>query len=83
MSTIIHIIVDTMKGAEIETLIEEYRERERAKRDKMLRDRLSRPCSREELLSRLGGAASPRRESGMGEFLLTKSSTPYIMDTAR
>ncbi|MDE6411953.1 MAG: hypothetical protein K2L02_05420, partial [Clostridia bacterium] len=68
-----------MRNAEIEILIEEYNERERAKRDNMLRARLSRPCSREELLARLGGLASPCTDAGTGQILLTKSSSPYIM----
>ena len=77
------IIVDTMRSAEIETLIEEYREREQAKRDNMLRARLARPCSREELLARLGGAESPCSEAGKGQILLTNSSSPFIMESAR
>ena len=83
MSTIIRIIVDTMKSAEIETLIEECRERERTERDKMLRARLSRPRSREELLMRLGGLAPSCVEAGTGQILLTKSSSPFIMESAR
>ncbi|MDE6411251.1 MAG: hypothetical protein K2L02_01790, partial [Clostridia bacterium] len=74
------IIVDTMKSAELEILIEEYHEREKAERNGMLRARLARPCSREELISRLGGNSSRREE---GAILLTKSSSPSIMEFAR
>lgn len=83
MSTIIRIIIVTMKSAEIEILIEEHRERERAKRDERLRVRLSRPCSREELLMRLGGLSSPGAKAGAGEILLTNFSAPSIMESAR
>ena len=81
MSTIIRIIIVTMKSAEI--LIEEHHERERAKRDERLRVRLSRPCSREELLMRLGGLSSPGAKAGAGEILLTNFSAPSIMESAR
>ncbi len=74
------IIVDTMKIAEIETLIEEYNERERAERNKELRARLAHPCSREELILRLSGT-SPRANEGA--ILLTKFSSPYIMEVTR
>ena len=79
MSTIIRIIIVTMKSAEIEILIEEHHERERAKRDERLRVRLSRPCSREELLMRLGGLSSPGAKAGAGEILLTNFMIPYIL----
>ncbi len=76
MSTIIRIIIVTMKSAEIEILIEEHHERERAKRDERLRVRLSRPCSRE-------GLSSPGAKAGAGEILLTNFSAPSIMESAR
>lgn len=77
------IIVDTMKIAEIETLIEEYNERERIERNQKLRARLARPCSREELFMRLSGLASTRTNEGTGQILLTKFSSPYIMEATR
>lgn len=83
MSTIIRIIVDTMKHSDMEILIEEYREEEREKRNRALRARLARPCSQEELLARLGAIAPRQQRTNNNRILLTKFSGLFIMETAR
>lgn len=72
-----------MTNAEIEKLIQSYREEQRERKNRVLRARLARPCTREELLIRLGALASVRAEEDKQQILLTKSSSPLIMEEAR
>ena len=72
-----------MSSAELEILIDEHDEREKELRNRMLRARLARPCSREELLARLGALADyplPRKER---QIPLTNTSPQYIMEVTR
>lgn len=68
-----------MRYSEMENLLETYRGQLRERRNQELRARLARPCSREELLKRLGEFTPAATE----QILLTKSSAPSIMETAR
>ena len=83
MSSIIRIIVIVMTNMQVDILINEYNEKERERRNRMLRARLARPCSEEELLRRLGGLAEEVIRHKMGQIPLTKDSAHYIMECAR
>ena len=77
------IIYGMMNSNEIEVLIQEHDERAREQRNRMLRARLARPCSQEELLLRLAQIPECVTRQGKGQIPLTNSSTQYIMESAR
>ena len=83
MSSILRIIVFVMTNAEINVTINEYNERERARRNRMLQSRLACPRSREELLRRLGGLADEVVLSRSRQIPLTNAPAHYIMECAR
>ena len=72
-----------MTRTEIEILIDEHDEREKELRNRMLRARLARPCSSEELIARLGTLSDCPLRRREGQIPLTKTSAQYIMETAR
>ena len=82
MSSIIDIIILVMTRNEIEILIEKHNDQEKERRNRILRARLARACSSEELIARLGALAEPlpRRER---QIPLTNTSPQYIMEAAR
>ena len=68
-----------MRSVEIENLINEHNERVRQERNEMLRARLARPCSSEELLIRIGSLSDCMPRHGEGQIPLTNSCPQYIM----
>ena len=78
----LHNSID-VTSREIEILISEHDEREKERRNCMLRARLARPATQEELIMRLGALSDclqPRRE---GQIPLTNAAPQYIMEAAR
>ena len=70
---------NTMSQICYEKMIEDYNLRERERQNLILKSRLSRPCSRDEMFSRLAELANLRSDCGGSEILVTKHSAPSIM----
>ena len=68
-----------MTSAEIENLINEHNERVRQERNELLRARLARPCSSEELLLKLGDLSERIRPRGERQIPLTNTCAQYII----
>ena len=76
-------MIAVMSAIEIENVINEHNQKVQAERNRMLRARLARPCTSEELLVRLGGLADCLLGHEEVKIPLTNISTQYIMEATR